>query len=147
MPPLSGAAPRARVAPEIFARRRRCQDGFFTPHSLCGVPVRHVVTGKSAVTVLTFYRFRGAFIAGAKCAAIKSSITQIEWLIIAETSKKLWLSIYFWYFLLPVSFYSSPHPSSGPYMGAAILPSMCTDRPGTAFGIPCYHAEFPVVRG
>ena len=33
---------------------------------------------------------------------------------------------------------------SGLFMGAAIL---CADRPGTAFGIPCFHAKFPVVRG
>ena len=32
-------------------------------------------------------------------------------------------------------------------MGAAILPSLLMDRPGTAFGIPCFHAEFPVFRG
>ena len=32
-------------------------------------------------------------------------------------------------------------------MGAAILPSVCADRPETDFGIPCFHEEFSVVRG
>ena len=34
-------------------------------------------------------------------------------------------------------------------MGAVIMTSVYvyTDRPGTAFDIPCFHAEFPVVRG
>ena len=31
-------------------------------------------------------------------------------------------------------------------MGAAILLSVSVDRTGTAFGIPCFHAEFPIVR-
>ena len=32
-------------------------------------------------------------------------------------------------------------------MGAAVLPSLFTNRPGAAFGIPCSHAGFPVVHG
>ena len=32
-------------------------------------------------------------------------------------------------------------------MVATVLPSVCAGRPGTAFGIPCFHTEFPVVRG
>ena len=32
-------------------------------------------------------------------------------------------------------------------MCAVFLPDECADRPGTALGIPCFHAEFPIVRG
>ena len=48
---------------------------------------------------------------------------------------------------LPFISYLSTHPSSGLSMSAAISPSLFKNRPGTAFGITCFHAEFPVVRG
>ena len=44
-------------------------------------------------------------------------------------------------------FYLFTHPRSGLSVGAAIRTSVCGYRLGTALGIPCFHAEFPVVRG
>ena len=32
-------------------------------------------------------------------------------------------------------------------MGAAMLPSVCVDQPGPAFGIFCFREEFSVFRG
>ena len=74
-------------------------------------------------------------------------LVHIYWLIIAEHKLETLIVVILLFLPLLFSAYFFTHPSSGLSRGIAILPSVCADRPGSAVGIPCFRAEFPVVRG